>query len=112
MWFCIGQATCHISHKCHTVQLTLAYMQIVYKYKLQMSGPLEQRSEQEVFYSCPSTSAEAFFEAVSSQMAGLETSTYAATPSTQLKQAIEVAQAVQASSYCYRLAIAHSPCAS
>lgn len=58
---------------------------------------MEQRSEQEVFYSCPSTSAEAFFEAVTSQLAGLEDSTYAATPSTQLEQAVEIAQAVQAS---------------
>lgn len=62
----------------------------------QVSGPLEQRSEQEVFYSCPSTSAEAFFEAVSSQLAGLETSAYADTPGTQLEQALEIAQAVQA----------------
>lgn len=63
----------------------------------QVSQPVEQRSEQEVFYSCPSTSAEAFFEAVTSQLAGLEDSTYAATPSTQLEQAVEIAQAVQAS---------------
>jgi len=56
---------------------------------------VEQRSEQEIFYSCPSASAEAFFEAVSNQLAGLETSAYADTASTQLEQALELAQAVQ-----------------
>ncbi|KAA6422712.1 MAG: hypothetical protein FRX49_07247 [Trebouxia sp. A1-2] len=60
-----------------------------------VSAPVEQRSEQEIFYSCPSTSAEAFFEAVSNQLAGLETSAYADTSSTQLEQALELAQAVQ-----------------
>ncbi|DBB00160.1 hypothetical protein WJX77_011844 [Trebouxia sp. C0004] len=60
-----------------------------------VSAPVEQRSEQEIFYSCPSTSAEAFFGAVSVQLAGLETSAYADTASTQLEQALEVAQAVQ-----------------
>jgi hypothetical protein len=62
---------------------------------LQVSAPVEQRSEQEIFYSCPSASAEAFFEAVSNQLAGLETSAYADTASTQLEQALELAQAVQ-----------------
>ncbi|KAL0051061.1 hypothetical protein WJX82_001259 [Trebouxia sp. C0006] len=60
-----------------------------------VSAPVEQRSEQEIFYSCPSASAEAFFEAVSNQLAGLETSAYADTASTQLEQALELAQAVQ-----------------
>jgi len=62
---------------------------------VQVSAPVEQRSEQEIFYSCPSTSAELFFEAVSNQLAGLETSAYADTASTQLEQALELAQAVQ-----------------
>lgn len=63
----------------------------------QASGPLEQRKEQEMFYSCPSVSAEAFFRAVSSQLASLEGSSYASSPESQLKQTHEVAQAVQAS---------------
>ena len=63
----------------------------------QANGSLEQRSEQEMFYSCPSTSAEAFFEAVSNQLAGLEGSSSAASLHSQLEQAVEVAQAVQAS---------------
>ena len=50
-----------------------------------------------MFYSCPSASAEAFFEAVSSQLAGLDSSAYAGSLSSQLEQTIEVAQAVQAS---------------
>ncbi|KAL3155320.1 hypothetical protein ABBQ38_010884 [Trebouxia sp. C0009 RCD-2024] len=61
----------------------------------QASGPLEQRKEQEMFYSCPSVSAEAFFRAVSSQLASLEGSSYASSPESQLKQTHEVAQAVQ-----------------
>lgn len=65
----------------------------------QTSGPLEQRTEQEIFYSCPSLSAEAFFEAVSRQLAGLEeeSSPYAGKLESQLEQTVEVAQAVQAS---------------
>lgn len=52
-----------------------------------------------MFYSCPSVSAEAFFEAVSNQLAGLEAegSPYAGSLESQLDQTIEVAQAVQAS---------------
>ena len=72
----------------------------------QPSGPLEQRTEQEVFYSCPSLSAEAFFEAVSRQLAGLEGegSPYVGKLESQLEQTIEVAQAVQASFYkCFSL---------
>lgn len=65
----------------------------------QASGPLEQRPQREMFYSCPSVSAEAFFRAVSNQLASLdgEGSPYASSPEIQLKQTHEVAQAVQAS---------------
>lgn len=64
----------------------------------QASGALEQRTEQEMFYSCPSLSAEAFFEAVSKQLAYLEGegSPYVGNLESQLEQTIEVAQAVQA----------------
>lgn len=71
----------------------------------QVSGPLEQRPEQEVFYSCPSLSAEAFFEAVSNQLARPEGegSPYFGNLESQLEQTIEVAQAVQASlCICFR----------
>ncbi|KAL3138478.1 hypothetical protein ABBQ32_006268 [Trebouxia sp. C0010 RCD-2024] len=63
----------------------------------QASGPLEQRPQREMFYSCPSVSAEAFFRAVSNQLASLdgEGSPYASSPEIQLKQTHEVAQAVQ-----------------
>ena len=64
---------------------------------LQVAGTLEQRSEQEVFYSCPSSSALAFFDAVSSQVAALEESPYASNPSSQLEQVVEVVQAVEVS---------------
>lgn len=65
----------------------------------QASGPLEQRPEQEMFYSCPSVSAEAFFKAVSNQLASLEGqgSPHASSLERQLEQTLEVAQAVQAS---------------
>ena len=64
-----------------------------------MSGPVERRSEQEMFYSCPSTSAVAFFQAVSSscQMEALEQSPYANNPGKQLREVVEVIQAVKVS---------------
>ena len=72
---------------------------IAVPFACQASGPLEQRTEQEMFYSCPSLSAEAFFEAVSNQLEGLEGegSPYVGNLESQLEQTIEVAQAVQAS---------------
>lgn len=74
-------------------------MTIVGLFACQASGDFEQRPEQEVFSSCPSLSAEAFFEAVSSQLATLEAegSPYAGNLVRQLEQTVEVAQAVQAS---------------
>ena len=64
---------------------------------MQMSGPLERRSEQDMFYSCPSTSAVAFFQAVSSccHTAALEQSTFANNPGQQLREVVEVIQAVK-----------------
>lgn len=67
------------------------------EFVIQMSGPLERRSEQDMFYSCPSTSAVAFFQAVSSccHTAALEQSTFANNPGQQLREVVEVIQAVK-----------------
>lgn len=64
---------------------------------MQAVGTLDQRSEQELFYSCPSSSALAFFAAVSAQVAALEDTPYASNPSSQLQQVVEVVQAVEVS---------------
>lgn len=75
------------------------------RFACQASGAFEQRPEQEVFYSCPSLAAEAFFEAVSNQLAILEGegSPYAGDLVRQLEQTVEVAQAVQASLFIHSI---------
>lgn len=66
---------------------------------MQMTSPVERRSEQEMFYSCPATSAVAFFQAVSSccQASQLELSPYASNAGKQLREVVEAIQATQVS---------------
>lgn len=66
---------------------------------MQMTNPVERRSEQEMFYSCPATSAVAFFQAVSSccQASQLELSPYASNAGKQLREVVEAIQATQVS---------------
>ena len=65
--------------------------------RLQTAGGTDQRAPADVFYSCPSISAEAFFEAASCQLSTLGTETISTDPSVELEQTLEVAQAIQAS---------------
>ena len=76
----------------------------------QASGTPEEWAPQDIFYSCPSTSAEAFFEAVSRQLATLQSNTRSISTGIELEQTLELASAVKASTNSSSVADALGAC--